>query len=108
MTTTYNIEVIPADGSPSYTVILNAPIHPIGYRYSRRSNSFIVVWSPQSRRKQEIEVMPRAFVKVLPELKAGILAGYTAGSVDVAESQLRELGFYVSYRPEVPQNATVV
>ncbi|WP_145039801.1 hypothetical protein [Paenibacillus sp. Y412MC10] len=76
-------------------------LYPIGYRYSRRIDRFILVWKPENKRKQEIDVPIRVLALTLPETFSSICAGYTAGCVEVTESELHDLGFYV----EVTHNA---
>lgn len=76
-------------------------LYPVGYRYSRRIDRFILVWKPENKRKQEIDVPIRVLALTLPETFASICAGYTAGCVEVTESELHDLGFYV----EVTHNA---
>ncbi|MGC6589846.1 hypothetical protein ACPV3A_33555 [Paenibacillus sp. Dod16] len=101
MKTSYSIEVIPADGSPSHIVNINLATYPVGYRYSRRIDRFILVWKPENKHKQEIDVPIRVLALTLPETFASICNGFTAGCVEVTESELRDLGFYV----EVTHNA---
>lgn len=76
-------------------------LYPVGYRYSRRIDRFILVWKPENKRKQEIDVPIRVLALTLPETFASICAGYAAGCVEVTEAELRDLGFYV----EVTNNA---
>ncbi|MBT2761877.1 hypothetical protein [Paenibacillus sp. ISL-20] len=91
------IEISHESNAPSLVTCL----YPVGYRYSRRIDRFILVWKPESKRKQEIDVPIRVLALTLPETFASICAGYTAGCVEVTESELRDLGFYV----EVTHNA---
>ncbi|MEC0253626.1 hypothetical protein [Paenibacillus lautus] len=92
------IEVSRQSAVPS---LVTSP-YPVGYRYSRRIDRFILVWKPQNKRKQEIDVPIRVLALTLPETFESICAGYTAGCVEVTEAELCDLGFYV----EVMHNAS--
>lgn len=90
------IEIFCGKDKPSLFITVTPDMYPIGYRYSRRDGRFILVWKPEGSYKvQEIDVLPRVLAKVLPELKAKIMQGYTAGCVEVNDLQLRDLGFIV-------------
>lgn len=91
------IELSHESNEPSLVTSLYA----VGYRYSRRIDRFILVWKPQNKRKQEIDVPIRVLALTLPETFVSICAGYTAGCVEVTEAELRDLGFYM----EVTHNA---
>ncbi|EGG35213.1 hypothetical protein [Paenibacillus sp. HGF5] len=97
MTNVVMLEVSHESNVPS----LVTSLYPVGYRYSRRIDRFILVWKPENKRKQEIDVPIRVLALTLPETFASICAGYTAGCVEVTVSELRDLGFYV----EVTHNA---
>lgn len=98
MTTIYSIEVIRKDNDPSEVISLNLATYPVGYRYSRRDDRYIFVWKTENKRKQEIDVPIRVIALTLPETFASICNGYTAGCVEVTESELRKLGFYVEVK----------
>lgn len=107
MPATATIEVYRGKNKPSLFITVSPDMYPVGYRYSRRHDRFFLVWKPEGKRLQEIDVPIRVLQRVLPETFASICRGYTAGCVEVNDMQLRELGFFVSYIPEVPLNAVV-
>lgn len=67
----------------------------IGYVLSPRSGSYIVTFVnpslPQTTKgaRQEISVLPRAFLRIMPEVKADVIAG----CIEATPDKLRELGF---------------
>lgn len=98
------LEVFAGKNRPSISLSFAPTLYPIGYRYDRRWENFIVVWSPQGGRRQEISCLPRVFFKILPELECGISANFTAGSTEVTHAKLEHLGFVVNYGMEVATN----
>ncbi|PAK55407.1 hypothetical protein [Paenibacillus sp. 7541] len=94
MTITSTIEVYRGPNAPSLEVTVTPDLYPIGYRYSRRDERFILVWKPEGGARQEIDVHVRILASVLPSTAAGILEGFTEGCVMVTDVQLYRLGFF--------------
>lgn len=97
MNSTIQLEVISAkDGSTVRTVTLDLR-NEIGFYRCHRSRNYIVTWinkripSVYPQRRQQLVMLPRAFVRICPQIAE---VGF-AGVVKVSEEQLRELGFIV-------------
>ncbi|MEK6993459.1 hypothetical protein NST08_24635 [Paenibacillus sp. FSL K6-1566] len=88
------IEVYRGLNAEPLEITVTPDLYPIGYRYSRRDERFILVWKPEGSSRQEIDVHVRVLASVLPNVCASILEGYTAGCVEVTDIQLYRLGFF--------------
>ncbi|MEK4115604.1 hypothetical protein NST44_05300 [Paenibacillus sp. FSL W8-0919] len=88
------IEVYRGPHAPSLEITVTPDLYPIGYRYSRRDNRAILVWTPERGARQEIDVHVRVLASVLPTTAAGILEGFTEGCTEVSDLQLHRLGFF--------------